>query len=338
MAAPTPAQLSLLKTIPINGTAASPNTKLFSFDISFVDPATGLYYLADRSNAALDVVDTTGAFTGTPDSLFGQIGGAAFNFGGDTGLNMPSNVAQGPNGVAARSPCIFATDGLSRVVSINSNVSFVTPMSSVSTGGTHRADELAIDPNDSLLLVINNADTPPFGTLISFSATCALTVKTKIPFTAANGINATNGAEQPAWDPLTQRFYVSIPEINGPGGGDPNGAVAKINPLTGAIEAFYPVNFMQPAGLTLAPNGICSSAATRSSIRRAPRARRWSPPRWGLTRRLPRRRRRVPELPFPRRRSVTRTGAAPLRMVLYRCRASVAATKSGTTRVTGTTT
>jgi hypothetical protein len=160
---------------------------------------------------------------------------------------MPSNVAQGPNGVAARSPCIFATDGLSRVVSINSNVSFVTPMSSVSTGGTHRADELAIDPNDSLLLVINNADTPPFGTLISFSATCALTVKTKIPFTAANGINATNGAEQPAWDPLTQRFYVSIPEINGPGGGGPNGAVAKINPLTGAIETFYPVNFMQPA-------------------------------------------------------------------------------------------
>ena len=218
VAAPTPAQLSLLKTIPINGTAASPNTKLFSFDISFVDPATGLYYLADRSNAALYVVDTTGAFTGTPDSLFGQIGGAAFNFGGDTGLNMPSNVAQGPNGVAARSPCIFATDGLSRVVSINSNVSFVTPMSSVSTGGTHRADELAIDPNDSLLLVINNADTPPFGTLISFSATCALTVKTKIPFTAANGINATNGAEQPVWDPLTQRFYVSIPEINGPGG------------------------------------------------------------------------------------------------------------------------
>ena len=220
-AAGDPPALRLIKIIPINGTAGSPNTNLFSFDISFVDPATGLYYLADRSNAALDVVDTTGAFTGTPDSLFGQIGGAAFNFGGDTGLNMPSNVAQGPNGVAARSPCIFATDGLSRVVSINSNVSFVTPMSSVSTGGTHRADELAIDPNDSLLLVINNADTPPFGTLISFSATCALTVKTKIPFTAANGINATNGAEQPAWDPLTQRFNVSIPEINGPGGGRP---------------------------------------------------------------------------------------------------------------------
>ena len=253
VASPTPAQLSLLTTIPINGTKGSPNTKMFSFDISFVDPATGLYYLGDRSNAALDVIDTTGAFTGTPDTLYGQIGGAAFNFGGDTGLNQASNVAQGPNGVVAASPCIFATDGLSRVVSINSNVSFVTPMSSVSTGGTHRADELAFDPKDSLLLVINNADTPPFGTLIAVSSTCALTVGTKIAFST---IGATNGAEQPVWEPMTQRFYVSIPEINGPGDGTgPNGGVARINPTSGAIETVYPVNFMQPAGLTVGPNG-----------------------------------------------------------------------------------
>ena len=253
VASPTPAQLSLLTTIPINGTSGNPATKMFSFDISFVDPVTGLYYLGDRSNAALDVIDTTGAFTGTPDTLYGQIGGAAFNFGGDTGLNQASNVAQGPNGVAAKSPCIFATDGLSRVVSINSNVSFVTPMSSVSTGGTHRADELAIDPKDSVLLVINNADTPAFGTLISFSANCTLTVGTKIAFST---IGATNGAEQPVWEPMTQRFYVSIPEINGPGDGTgPNGGVARINPTSGAIETVYPVNFMQPAGLTVGPNG-----------------------------------------------------------------------------------
>jgi CHRD domain len=248
-ASPTPAQLSLLTTIPIDGTAGNRATKLFSFDISWVDRATGLYYLADRSNAALDVIDTTGAFTGTPDTLFGQIGGPAFNFAGDTG----SSATSGPNGVTAASPCIFATDGPSRVVSINSSISFVTPVSSVSTGGTKRADELAFDPKDSVLLVINNADTPPFGTLVSVSSTCALTVGTRIAFST---INATNGAEQPVWEPLTQRFYVSIPEINGPGDGTgPNGGVARINPTSGAIETVYPVNFMQPAGLTLGPNG-----------------------------------------------------------------------------------
>src|SRR5271166_4603419 len=85
---PNAPALRLINTIPINGTAASPKTKMWSFDISWVDPANGLYYLADRSNMALDVVDTTGAFTGKPDSLYGQIGGAApgqANFQGDTG-------------------------------------------------------------------------------------------------------------------------------------------------------------------------------------------------------------------------------------------------------------
>jgi hypothetical protein len=209
---PNAPALRLIKIIPINGTAGSPNTKMFSFDISWVDPATGLYYLADRSNRALDVVDTTGAFTGTADKLFGQIGGAAFNFAGDTG----SSPTSGPNGVVAGTAvgsttnCIFATDtgspAAGRVVSINTKVSFVQKVSDVSTGGTHRADELAFDPKDSLLLVINNADTPPFGTLISVNPTTrALTVGTKI---ALSTIGATNGAEQPVWDPTTQRFYV----------------------------------------------------------------------------------------------------------------------------------
>jgi hypothetical protein len=86
-----PPALRLIKIIPIKGTAAKPATQMFTFDISFVDNANnGLYYLADRSNAAIDVVDTTGAFTGTPDTLFGQIGGPAVGFQGDTGNNNTS--------------------------------------------------------------------------------------------------------------------------------------------------------------------------------------------------------------------------------------------------------
>ena len=250
VASATPAQLSLLKTIPINGTAGNRATKMFSFDISFVDPATGLYYLADRSNAALDVIDTK------TDTLFGQIGGnPAFQpgFAGDTGTAATS----GPNGVVSASPCIFATDTPSRVVSFDSSVSFTAAVSSLNTGGGNlRADELAFDPRDRLILAINNANTPPFGTLINVSTSCVLSAPKTIFFTTGNGVNATNGAEQPVWDPNTQRFYVSIPEINGPGDGTgPNGGVARINPLTGVIETVYPVNFMQPAGLTLGPNG-----------------------------------------------------------------------------------
>jgi hypothetical protein len=225
---------------------------MVSFDISWVDNANnGLYYLADRSNAAVDVVDTTGAFTGTPDTLFGQIGGPMVGFQGDTGNTATS----GPDGVTAFFPCIFAGDGNSRLVSFNAAVSFTTPMSSFNTGGAFRVDEMAFDPKDRLLLAINNADTPPFGTLISVSSSCVLTGAHVIFFTAGNGVNATNGAEQPVWDPTTQRFYVSIPEINGPGDGTgPNGGVARIT-TTGTIETVYPINFMQPAGLTVGPNG-----------------------------------------------------------------------------------
>ena len=250
-ASPTPAQISLLKTIPIKGTAAKPTTQMFTFDISFVDNSNGLYYLADRSNAAIDVVDTTGAFTGTPDTLFGQIGGPAVGFQGDTGNNNTS----GPDGVAAFFPCIFAGDGNSRVVSFNGAVNFTVPVNSLNTGGAFRADEIAFDPKDRLLLAINNADDPPFGTLINVSSDCVLSKPKTIFFNSANGVNATNGAEQPVWEPMTQRFYVSIPEINGPGNGTgPNGGVAQIN-TSGVIEKVYPINFMQPAGLTVGPNG-----------------------------------------------------------------------------------
>src|SRR5690242_11966150 len=54
---PNAPALRVIKLIPINGTAANRSTRMFSFDISWVDPTTGLYYHADRSNAALDVVD-----------------------------------------------------------------------------------------------------------------------------------------------------------------------------------------------------------------------------------------------------------------------------------------
>src|SRR5262245_53579702 len=60
----------LLKTVPIPGTdanptAPAPNGKLYSFDISWVDQSTQTYYLADRSNVAVDVVDAkTAGFIG----------------------------------------------------------------------------------------------------------------------------------------------------------------------------------------------------------------------------------------------------------------------------------
>jgi hypothetical protein len=254
-AANSPA-LRLIKIIPINGTSTKPATQMFSFDISWVDPTPipghpmGLYYLADKSNKALDVVDVA------TDTLFGQIGGSAAgqaNFVGDTGVSASG----GPDGTVAAFPCIFAGDGNSRLVSFNGAASFTTVVSAVNTGGKFRVDEMAVDVADGLVLAANNADTPAFSTLFTYSkTTCALSNPIKTTFTTLPGGHTnTNGIEQPAWDPGTRKFYVSLPEIDGPGDGTGiTGAVARIS-TAGVIEAIFPINFCQPAGLTLGPNG-----------------------------------------------------------------------------------
>ena len=252
-AANSPA-LKLISIIPIPLRADGLNKAggMFSFDISWVDPANGLYYLADRSNAALDVIDTTGAFTGKPDSFFGQIGSAG-TFTGDTG----STATSGPDGVVAAFPCIFAGDGSSTLKSFNGAVSFSAVVSSMNTGGKFRVDEMAVDVADGLVLGANNADDPPFSTIFSYNkSTCALSNPIKTLFNALPGGHvATNGIEQPVWDPLTKRFYVSLPEIDGPGDGTGiTGAVARIT-TAGVVETVYPINYCQPAGLTVGPAG-----------------------------------------------------------------------------------
>ena len=96
--------------------------------------------------------------------------------------------------------------------------------------------------------MINNADTPPYGSLISVSSSCGLSLVKQFPFTSP--INATGGAEQPVWDPGTQKFYLSIPQIDG---SSTTGGVLRIN-TSGVFENFYPINFCGPAGLTVGPN------------------------------------------------------------------------------------
>ncbi|MCW6513120.1 hypothetical protein, partial [Lichenifustis flavocetrariae] len=66
-----PAGAATLKQI---GTIAVPGQTLKNFDISFVDQASGLYYLADRSNKAIDIFDTkSNTFVGRVGSFAGAV-------------------------------------------------------------------------------------------------------------------------------------------------------------------------------------------------------------------------------------------------------------------------
>src|SRR5438477_891168 len=228
----------LLSTIPIPGAA------LHGFDISWVDADTQRYYLADRSNKAVDVVDAkNGTFL---KQISGGFAGVKFKADGTA-----NNDISGPNGVVTSGRWLFVTDAPSRVVSIDLNTDLIvdTVFTSVST---NRTDELAYDPDSGTLLVVNNADDPPFATLIKVNkSTGKLTLGAKITFDAAHGVDATNGAEQPLWDKATGKFYVSIPQI---GANAAVGAVARISPSAGAVDAVAAVQFCQPAGLALGPN------------------------------------------------------------------------------------
>ena len=258
--------VKLLAIVPIPTTLVP----LRAFDISWVDAATQLYYLGDRSNASVDVVDAkTNQFVRAIKAMNPPFAGVALKAGPTPpGGQVADNDRSGPNGVVVSGNFLFVTDASSRVRSIDLRTD--TVVSLVSTGGDDelRADELAYDPQDGILLVVNNADDPPFATLISVNKTTGhLTVGPRITFDTANtGVDATNGAEQPAWDPRTRKFYVSIPEVNCPnahtknpdprcGGKFPTGAVVRIDPhSTGAVEKEFLVDLCQPAGLTLGPH------------------------------------------------------------------------------------
>ena len=248
MASPAIAQnngnaVKLLNTIPVPVTSAN-NTAggLYSYDISWVDHRTQRYYLADRSNNVVDVIDAR-------DETFVKQISANPKFAGFTG----STAKSGPNGVVTFAQYLFVTDANSRVVTIN--LTNDSTVADVSTGGATglRADELAVDSFGRFLLVVNNADNPPFATLIGINlGNGALTVGSRITFNNANvGFDATNGAEQPVWEPITGKFYLSIPEVNSVTN---TGGIARIDPFSGKVEALYPVYNCSPAGLAVGPH------------------------------------------------------------------------------------
>jgi len=217
-----------------------PGVALKSYDISFVDPVIHAYVLGDRTHKAIDVVDTK-------DLTITQLS-ATPPFAGATGDNNTS----GPDGVIIiHHSQVWAGDGNSTVKVIDLLTGNTTHV--ISTNGTDRADEECFDADDDLVMVANNADTPPFGSIIS---TKDYTVKHQVKFDGTNGApNSNNGAEQCQWSPRTGKFYISIPGIVGqPAGG---GGIAVIDPKTGKVETTFILDETKcdtPQGMAVGPD------------------------------------------------------------------------------------
>ena len=245
-----------------DGTAAPLN----SFDISFVEPAIGLYVLGDRTNNAIDMVDThSNAFLGFCGH--NQFQGAVPNPNGTINNNV-----SGPNGVLIRDNReIWAGDGDStvKVFDVAGCGETTVPSHTIPTGtpADKRADEMCYDPVDQIIMVANNAADTPFATLIS---TIFYVKLVSIPFP-----QSTNGAEQCQWNPVTGLFYITIPGIETPDNG--HGQVVVINPGTLMVDARSPFDIpltacASPQGLAVGPgndmlvgcNG--NGSATQSSV------------------------------------------------------------------------
>ncbi len=185
-------------SIPVPVAATNTTGGMFSWDITWVDQTTQTGYIADRSNQAIDVFDANS------DTFTKQITASpAF-----AGVSTKGADFSGPNGVLTARGCIVATDTPSRVVSFTLAGSQVGDLSLGGTTGG-RADELAFDPKDNLLLVVNPAENPPFATVVALGAKCGMVIEKQISLTPAEG-----GAEQPVWDPGTQRFFLTIPNTS----------------------------------------------------------------------------------------------------------------------------
>ncbi len=254
-----PSMASADDTAPAVPSITIPAKPLVSFDISWVDPNLHLYFLADRTNQTVEVIRTDTA------SFFGFISPQGSHAFAGAPANCPIDCA-GPNGVLTLSnsgPTTLSTaelwvgDGDSTVKIFTAQSvqadGGATPAFTISTGGKKRADELCFDPDDHLVMIANDADSPPF---VTFIDSVSKKVLAQLPFG-----EATNGIEQCQYSKSLGKFLLNLPEWNGPGDDTGNGALYVIDPKAMAVAdiIWIPATVCAgPQGLALAedlPNG-----------------------------------------------------------------------------------
>jgi DNA-binding beta-propeller fold protein YncE len=192
------------------------------FSTAFVDEATDLYYLSDRTNKSVTIVDTK------TDKFVARIPGfvGVTKTGGDT---------FGPNSVVTvnNSSEAWVTDGDStvKVVDLKTNKIIDT----ISTGGKKRANELAYNPKDQVVIVANPNDEPPFLTLISAKPDHKILAKLLMP-------EATDHLERATYYAPSGTFYVDVPVLHH----EPSkGGLAEIDP-TGKLVKMHVIENCNP--------------------------------------------------------------------------------------------
>ena len=210
--------------LPLPGVAIPPiQGKTGSFDIMEVDQSAHLLYVADRTTQGVDVFDIS-----TPAARYVETIAAGT---GTNGVSVAKNVAK-----------VFATTNDSRVIVIDANPASPTHhkiVTSLSTGGKKRADELDYDPRDRKVYAANSDD----GIVVAIDAVRNRIVK--------RWDNVGEGLEQPRYNAGNGMMYMTSSDQN---------AVFQFDPMHDVLVKKFEV------GAACNPNGLAINPRTHQAL------------------------------------------------------------------------
>ena len=229
--------LKQVATIPI------PGKPIHSIGVIFIDQATGLGYLADRTNQSVDIFDTgTNKFV---SSITGFVGTAK------------SGATSGPNGIIAvnNSTELWVSDGDSNIKVVDLQTGRIA--GAISTGGRKRANAMAYDPNTRVLIVANPNEAPPFLSLISTEA--GHRILAKIPVEDAESL------ERSTYHAPSGMFYTDVPMLRKD---HAQGGLTQIDSKTGKLVKLHEIDHCSPHSIAVVSDSTiflgCSAAPTAS--------------------------------------------------------------------------
>lgn len=215
-----------------------------SIGVIFIDQATGLGYLADRTNQSVHIFDTkTNQFV---SSITGFVG------------VTKSGSTSGPNGIIAvnNSTELWVSDGDSTIKVVDLKTGKIA--GTISTGGKKRANAMAYDPKTRVLIVANPNEEPPFLSLISTEA--GHKILAKIPIE-----DAAESLERSAYHAPSGMFYTDVPMLRKD---HAKGGLAQIDPKTGKLVKLHEIDHCSPHSIAVVSDSTiflgCSAAPADS--------------------------------------------------------------------------
>jgi DNA-binding beta-propeller fold protein YncE len=242
MVSASPAQAGGLKQV---AEIAIPGEPITDIGIMDINQTTGLGYLADKTNKSVVVFDTkTDKFVSRIPGFVGR---------------LKDGNASGPNGVVVvkGGAEVWVSDGDSTIKVIDAKTGQIA--GTIATGGTKRANGMALGEDIGVVIVANSNDDPPYLSFISTAADRKILAKIPIPESAEN-------LERSAYHAPTGMFYTAIPVSRAD---TTKGLLAQTDGKNGKLVKLHELAGCHPHSLAIVSDSTiflgCSSAHGPSS-------------------------------------------------------------------------